>query len=200
MRRRAGGALGIEKELGHPFLASQGSERPFATHGKVPFSIAIPFALASISIRPAQPPPDLCKRPRNRTCVERAPVSGRDLRGDFRLVHRFVRQQGRTCDIADREDMRNVGPHLLVGRNEAALQHVDARSLHADALAVRRAADGHQHPTIHLRCRRLLAFNVTRIPSLSASTCDTRVPSRICSYRERIRRSSGRTKSGSQPA
>jgi hypothetical protein len=51
-------------------------------------------------------------------------------------VHRLVRQHRLTDGVADREDVRHVGAHLLVSRDEAALVHQDTRVLGADQPAV----------------------------------------------------------------
>ena len=41
-------------------------------------------------------------------------VPGRDLSGDLGLMAGLVRQHRRADDVADRENMRHVGAHLLV--------------------------------------------------------------------------------------
>jgi hypothetical protein len=55
-----------------------------------------------------------------------------------------VRQHRLADDVADREDVRRVGAHLLVGRDEAALDHQDTRVLGADQPTIGPAADRHQ--------------------------------------------------------
>ena len=61
-------------------------------------------------------------------------------------------------DVADREDVRHVGAHLLVDRDEATLVDVARRRLGADRAAVRHAPDRDQHAVEGLRRRRLLAL------------------------------------------
>ena len=77
----------------------------------------------------------------------------------MRLVHGLVREHRLADDVADREDVRHVGAHLLVDGDEAAVAHRDARLLGADLLAVRAAPDRDQHQVVELRLgRRLLAL------------------------------------------
>src|SRR6185312_17231416 len=64
----------------------------------------------------------------------------------------------RARDVADREDVRHVGPQLLVDIDEAAIRHLNAGRVRSDELAVRRAADGYQHAAIHLWSRCFLTF------------------------------------------
>jgi hypothetical protein len=53
-RAQEAAALGIEQQLGHAFVAGEAERAPDAAQGKVPFSSAIPWALASVSERPIQ--------------------------------------------------------------------------------------------------------------------------------------------------
>ena len=86
-------------------------------------------------------------------------MSRGDLRGDMRLVHGFVREHRLADDVADREDVRHVGAHLLVRRHEAAVGDHDARLVRSDDLAIRAAPNGHQHQVVQLRFgRRFGAF------------------------------------------
>ena len=56
----------------------------------------------------------------------------------------FMRQHRLADDVADGEDVRHVGPHLPVDGDVAALVDGDARSVRADARAVRTPPDGDQ--------------------------------------------------------
>ena len=69
----------------------------------------------------------------------------------MRLVHRLVRQHRLADDVADREDVRHVGAHLDVHRDEAAVADRDAGLLGADLVAVGAAAHGLQHQVVQLR-------------------------------------------------
>jgi hypothetical protein len=66
----------------------------------------------------------------------------------MRLVHRLVRQHRLADDVADGEDVRHVGAHLHVHRDEAALVDRHAGLVGADLLAVGRAAHGLQHQVV----------------------------------------------------
>ena len=73
-------------------------------------------------------------------------MSRRDLRRDFALMAGLVRQHGLTHDIADRENMRDVGSHLLIDVDETPGTHLDARRVCIDGIAIGRSAHGNQHP------------------------------------------------------
>ena len=75
-------------------------------------------------------------------------MSGSDLGGDVRFVHRLVGKHRLADDVADREDVRDVGAHLLVHRNEATVGDHDAGLVRGDHLAVGAATDGHQHQVV----------------------------------------------------
>ena len=77
--------------------------------------------------------------------LEAALLPRRDLRRDLALVGRLVRQHRSGRQVADREDVRHVGPLLIVDRHEAALIDQDARGLGAEAVAVGTAADRDEH-------------------------------------------------------
>ena len=108
---------------------------------------------------------------RNLPRVEEGLLAMRGFRGDMRFVHRLVRQHRLADDVADREDVRHVGAHLLVDVDEAALGDRNAGLLGADLLAVRAAADRDEHQVVDLRPgRRLLALEARprcRLPSPS---------------------------------
>ncbi len=61
-------------------------------------------------------------------------MAARDFRRDLALVRRLVRQHRLADDVADGEDVVDVGAHLLVDGDEAALVDLDARRLRADRL------------------------------------------------------------------
>ena len=75
----------------------------------------------------------------------------RCLGGDMRFVHRFVREHRISGDVADGVNVRHVGPHLLVGVDEAALGDRDARLFGGDLLAIGNAADRDQDQVVGLR-------------------------------------------------
>ena len=85
---------------------------------------------------------------RNLPRVEERLLAARHLGGDVGFVHRLVREHRLADDVADREDVRHVGAHLLVDVDEAAIGDRDAGLLRADLLAVRAAADGDQHEVV----------------------------------------------------
>ena len=57
----------------------------------------------------------------NHARIEGALVPGDDFGGHLGLVRGLVGQHRLADDVADGEDMRHVGAHLLVHRDEAAL-------------------------------------------------------------------------------
>ena len=63
----------------------------------------------------------------------------RRFRRHVRLVHCLVRQHRLADDIADREDVRHVGAHLIVDRNKTTVAHRDAGLFGVDTFAVRAA-------------------------------------------------------------
>ena len=67
-----------------------------------------------------------------RDLLRRARRFGRHMR----LVHRLVRQHRLADDVADGEDVRHVGAHLDVDRDEAAVGDLDASLVGADLVAV----------------------------------------------------------------
>ena len=58
------------------------------------------------------------------------------LRRDAALVHGLVGEHRLPDDVADGEDVGNVGPHLPIDRDEAAFVDRDAGVLGADRFAV----------------------------------------------------------------
>ena len=77
-----------------------------------------------------------------------------DLRRDVRFVHRLVREHRLADDVPDGEDVANVGAHLLVDRNEAAVGNRHTGLIRVDVPAVRAAANRNQHGIVDLRLRR----------------------------------------------
>ena len=132
--------LGIEQQLGEAFVATRAtSERPLATHGKAALlvrrAVLLRFGLGEahpghfrIGVR----------HRRNHARIEVTLLPRGHFRRHLRLVHRLVREHRRPARVADREDVRHVGAHLLVDGNEAAVAHVDIRGL-ADRCACRSA-------------------------------------------------------------
>src|SRR5450830_601080 len=110
----------------------------------------------------------------NHAGVEMALLACRSFCRDVRFVHRLVRQHRLADQIADGKNVRHVGAHLAVDRDEAAICHGHAGLVSGDLLAVRAAADGHQHQVVDLRFGALApasaASKVTLMPSFNAST------------------------------
>ena len=71
-------------------------------------------------------------------------MPARDLRGDLAFMRAFMRKHRLADDVADCENVLNVGAHLPIDRDEAALVDRDPRRLGADRLAVRTPADRDQ--------------------------------------------------------
>ena len=59
-------------------------------------------------------------------------------------MYALVSQHRLADDIADGEDVRHVGAHLFIDRNETAIGDDDPRFVGGDLLAIRRAAGGLQ--------------------------------------------------------
>jgi hypothetical protein len=59
--------------------------------------------------------------------IEGSLVAGGDFGGDVRFMHRLVGQHRVADDVADGEDVRHVGAHLGIDRDEAAVGDDDAR-------------------------------------------------------------------------
>src|SRR5271154_894048 len=72
--------------------------------------------------------------------VEGGFVAACNLRRDLALMRAFVGEHRLADDVADGEDMRNIGAHLAIDRDEAALVDSHASRLGADPLAVRTPA------------------------------------------------------------
>ncbi len=85
-------------------------------------------------------------------------MAARDLGRDLALVRGLVRQHRLADDVADGEDVVDVGAHLAVDGDEAALVDGDAGRLGADQLAVRPAADRDQHGVEDLGLRAVRAL------------------------------------------
>jgi hypothetical protein len=71
-------------------------------------------------------------------------VAGGDFGRHVGFMHRLVGQHGLADDVADGEDVRHVGAHLGIDRDEAAVGDDHAGLVGADLLAVGRAARGLQ--------------------------------------------------------
>ena len=94
----------------------------------------------------------------DRLGVEGGPVPARDFGRNLALVGRLVRQHRLADDVADGEDVMDVGPHLAVDLDEAVLVHGDPRRVGADRRPVRPAADRHQNRVECFRFRAVRAF------------------------------------------
>ena len=87
----------------------------------------------------------------NHLGVEEALLPGGGFGGDMGFMHRLVRQHRLADQIADGEDMRHVGAHLLVHRDETPIGDHNAGFLRADFLAIGRAARRLQDHVVQLR-------------------------------------------------
>src|SRR5690606_31797331 len=85
-------------------------------------------------------------------------VPGRHRGGDVALVGGLVRQHRLADQVADREDVRHVGAHLRVHRDEASLGHLHPGLAGIELAAVGRAADGDQHAVVELALGEALAL------------------------------------------
>ena len=74
------------------------------------------------------------------------------------FMHRFVRQHGLTHHIANGEDVRHIGAHLLVHVDKAALGHVHTGFVCSNFFAIRGTTYGLQHQVVQLRRRSALSF------------------------------------------
>ena len=74
--------------------------------------------------------------------------------GHMRFVDRLVRQHGLANDVADGEDVRDVGAHLDIDVDEATVRDGNTGLFCRDLLAVGCAPDRLQHQIVGLRCRR----------------------------------------------
>ncbi len=137
----------VEQQLGQALGAGEPSARPRGRPGKAPLPYLMPLRLG-LGLGQADPG-DLGIGVGDRgdaPGVEEAVLAGGDLGRDLGLVGRLVREHRLADDVADREDVRDVGALLAVDRDEAALVDRDARALGADRLAVRPPADRDQDP------------------------------------------------------
>src|ERR1700733_13566180 len=69
-----------------------------------------------------------------------------------------MRQHGLADDVADGEDVRDVGAHLAVDSDVASLIDGDARSRRADARPIRASSDRDQYRVERLGFRAVGAF------------------------------------------
>ena len=149
----------VENQLGHSFVA-RGGARPAARRpGKYRLFDLGPLCLG---LRFGEPHPgDLRVGVGDRwngAGIECAFVTGDDFRREFAFVAGFVRQHRLADDVADRMNMRHVGAHVLVRRDEAAFGDIHSGSLRIDILAVGSAPYREQHAVIDLRLRRVFAL------------------------------------------
>ncbi len=88
-------------------------------------------------------------------CDPFALLAGGDFRRELAFVRGLVRQHRLADQIADGEDVRHVGAHLPVDRDEAAFGDLHAGLVGVDPVAVRRATDRDQHaiPGARLQAR-----------------------------------------------
>ena len=93
------------------------SERPLAAQGNTPLPYLTPLRLRLVlgQADPGDFGIGVGDR-RDHLGVEEAVLARRDLRRHMAFMHRLVRQHRLPDDVADREDVRHVGAHLLVDR------------------------------------------------------------------------------------
>ena len=89
-------------------------------------------------------------------------MPSRNFGRDLALVHGLVGEHGLTDDVADGKDMRHIGSHLLVDRDEAARIDRHTGLVGVDAVAIRSSADGHQHAIKTGGSRRARALEIHR--------------------------------------
>ena len=150
----------VEQQLGKALVAAVGDGAPGCCPRKLSPLHLDPFSLRLVFGEPD--PGDLgigvCDRRNHARVEERFLASGRFGR-HVALVHRLVREHRLTDDVADGVDVRHVGAHLRVGRNETAVADGHTGLVRADVPAVRAAAHREQHHVVGLRSRgRLLAL------------------------------------------
>ena len=71
-----------------------------------------------------------------------------------------MREHRLADDVADREDVRDIGAHLLVDRDPAAVADVYAGLLGRDVLSIRTPSHGEQHAVVGFGRGRAAAFGV----------------------------------------
>ena len=137
---------GSTSSLVVPSVRPMPSARPDAAHGKRGLVVracrrAWPASRSARSRRPR----DRCRRRTGSSAAsKRHVVAGDHLGGDHALVRRLVREHRLADDVADREDVRDVGALLLVDRDEAAL--ADRRRRPRRRRCRRRWGDGRRRP------------------------------------------------------
>ena len=117
----------VEEQLGEPFVARVGDGAAARRPGED--GLAVRGAIRPQLVLGGARPGDLRIGERHRgngARVEEALLARRRFRRDMAFVDGLVRQHGRAGDIADGEDVRHVGAHLLVGLDVPALVDVHA--------------------------------------------------------------------------
>ena len=101
--------------LVRPSSRPSDSERPLAAQGNtaLPYLRPLAFGLRLGDADPGDFGVGIGDR-RNDLGVERRLVAARDFGRDLALVRRLVREHRLADDVADREDVGDVGAHLLV--------------------------------------------------------------------------------------
>src|SRR5262249_28417823 len=82
---------------------------------------------------------------RDRALVPHNVLAVNDLNNEHTLVHDLVGEHRLARDVADRVDVRDGGPHLVVDLDEAAVGDVHARLVNADLVTVQTTAHTDQH-------------------------------------------------------
>src|ERR1700754_2534103 len=95
---------------------------------------------------------------RNHAGVEEALLARRRFGGHLGFVRGLVRQHGLADEVADGEDVLDVGTHLAIDRDGAAVGDFHARLVGANLVAVRRAADGNEDAIEQLGLGNAFAF------------------------------------------
>ena len=96
---------------------------------------------------------------RNHTCIKITLLTRCSLSGDMALVHSFVRKHRLANNIANRENVGHVGPHLSINLDETAVGDHDTRTVGRNLFTIGCPTNGLQHQVIALRLfRGALAF------------------------------------------
>ena len=131
----------------------------------------MPCSFASVSVRPTQAISGSVYATEGMRARRNSSSRRRNFRGNLGFVRRLVRQHRAAGKIADRENMRHVGTHLLVDGDDAALVDVHAGFFGIELVAVRAPPDRDEHAIVNTADGALVAFE---------SDFDARRPLRAC--------------------
>ena len=166
----------VEQQLGEPLITSIGDGPAGSCPRKHGFAIfeALRPALFFGQASPSNLWVGIGHRrdlPRDKYAV----LTGCGFSRHVRLVYSFVRQHWLANNVADREDMRHVGAHLLIDGDEAAVAYDNASPLGFDCPPVGGAANCHQHHLVDLGLRRRTLTFETDPDASRCSLCRNRL-------------------------